>query len=122
MAAEWERCFLAGELVLCAPAMIEILYLARNGNEYDLLDEELRGAYDHVSCDALTWSLALTAQRRLASVEPSFHRRPPIDLLLAAAAHQHELAVLHYDADYDLIRAQAGLEFESRWLAPRGSI
>ena len=30
--------------------------------------------------------------------------------------------VLHYDRDYDLIAERSGLDFQSEWLAPAGSI
>jgi hypothetical protein len=30
--------------------------------------------------------------------------------------------VLHYDSDFDLIAEHTELEFESRWISPRGSL
>lgn len=33
----------------------------------------------------------------------------------------HDLAVLHYDHDYDRIAADSGLRFRSRWIAAPGS-
>jgi hypothetical protein len=30
--------------------------------------------------------------------------------------------VLHYDGDYDLIVKHTALEFESRWVAPAGTL
>lgn len=32
------------------------------------------------------------------------------------------LAVLHYDADFDLIRERTSLRYESTWLAPAGAL
>jgi hypothetical protein len=58
----------------------------------------------------------------MAKVAAQFHRRPPVDFLIAALADQHGLGVLHYDRDYDLIAAHGGLRFESRWIAPPGSL
>jgi len=46
----------------------------------------------------------------------------PVDLIIAAIADTAGIGVLHYDAHYDLILEQTDLRFESRWLAPRGSI
>ena len=63
---------------------------------------------------------ALDAQRALARV--GHHRLPPVDLLVAALADRHGLGVLHYDRDYDLLAENAGLRFESVWLAPAGSL
>jgi predicted nucleic acid-binding protein len=42
------------------------------------------------------------------------------DLLIAAAAQDAALSVLHYDAHFD--RLADVLSFESRWLAPPGSL
>jgi predicted nucleic acid-binding protein len=42
------------------------------------------------------------------------------DLLIAAAAQDAALGVLHYDAHFD--RLATVLSFESRWLAPPGSL
>lgn len=122
VAAEWERAALAGQFVICAPFMVEALYSARNAEEYGALDEELRFGFDHAVANEASWSLALSAQRALANVDPSFHRRPPIDLLIAAVAHQHGVGVLHYDSDYDVIEENTQLDFKSRWLAPRGAL
>ena len=40
----------------------------------------------------------------------------------APVADRHELGVLHYDRDYDLISDKTDLEFASVWLAPAGTI
>ncbi|MEJ7717203.1 MAG: hypothetical protein WKF31_04275 [Thermoleophilaceae bacterium] len=36
---------------------------------------------------------------------------------MAAAAHEHDLGVLHYDRDYDHILEHTTLEYVSRWIA-----
>lgn len=46
----------------------------------------------------------------------------PMDLIIAALADRHDLGILHYDADYDLIRERTDLDFDSVWLAPRGAL
>ena len=46
----------------------------------------------------------------------------PIALLTVAVAHQHALAILRYDKDFDLIREHAPLSFGSVWIVPRGSV
>ena len=119
---EWLRTTRSGQLLICAPFMLEALYSATNEATYMRQLDDLRTGFELVVCDAETWTLALDAQRQLAAVAPAFHRRPPADLLLAATAHQHRLGVLHYDEDYDKIAEHTGLDFESRWLAPRGSL
>jgi predicted nucleic acid-binding protein len=46
----------------------------------------------------------------------------PIDLLVAAVAEHHGSAVLHYDADYQLLAERTDLAFDSVWAGTRGSI
>jgi hypothetical protein len=42
--------------------------------------------------------------------------------MTAALADRHELGILHYDRDYDLILERTDLRFGSVWLARRGSL
>jgi predicted nucleic acid-binding protein len=44
----------------------------------------------------------------------------PQDLLIAAAAQDAAVGVLHYDSDFDTLATV--LSFESRWIAPAGSL
>ena len=37
-------------------------------------------------------------------------------------AKREGLAVLHYDYDYDKIKADGGLGFAAKWIAPAGSL
>ncbi len=63
---------------------------------------------------------AREAQDRLAAV--GHHRLAPIDLMIAACAHEAGAGVLHYDRDYDLIAKHTNLSFESVWLATPGTL
>lgn len=65
---------------------------------------------------------AVRAQAELAAKPGASHRVKPVDLLIAAIAAAERLAVLHYDADYDVIAEHTSLRFDSVWAAPRGSI
>ena len=82
------------------------------------MDELL--ALPHFPIDELVERRAVDAQRELARV--GHHRLPPVDLLVAALADRHELGILHYDRDYDLIAERTDLRFESEWLVPRGTL
>ncbi len=57
-------------------------------------------------------------QRLLASRSQRGRNTP--DLLIAAAAEQAGLTLLHYDADFDLIAKVTGQRCE--WVVPAGSI
>lgn len=48
------------------------------------------------------------------------HRIPPLDYLVAAAAQEAGVDVLHYDHHFD--RLAEVLHFDSRWVAPPGSL
>ena len=57
-------------------------------------------------------------QRLLASKHQRGRKVP--DLLIAAAAEANDLAVLHFDADFDRIAAVTGQRVE--WVVPAGSV
>lgn len=61
---------------------------------------------------------ALQVQRLLAKRSQRGRKIP--DLLVAAAAEQANVAVLHYDADFDLIAAVTGQP--CRWVVAAGSV
>jgi predicted nucleic acid-binding protein len=109
----------AGRIATCLPFLLEAGYSARSAQDHDRLFADLL-ALPHYAIDEAVERRALDAQRQLARV--GHHRLPPVDLLVAALADRHELGVLHYDRDYDLISDKTDLEFASVWLAPAGTI
>lgn len=106
-------------LAVCLPFLLEAGYSARNAADHvDVLDELL--SLPLIAIDHDVERRALDAQRQLARV--GHHRVPPVDVLIAAIADVHTLGILHYDADYDLIREKTDLTFDSVWLVPRGEV
>jgi predicted nucleic acid-binding protein len=120
-ARAWSDAVTDGDVLVCEPFRLEALYSARSLEDYEQLVAEL-DAFERVRCDDMTWALARRAQQDLARDASVSHRVKPIDLLVAASAHQAAADVLHYDGDYDVIAGHTGLSFESVWIAPRGSI
>jgi hypothetical protein len=108
---------LAGQLARPTICDLEVGYSARNGAEWDQLMGALE-ALDSVATTASHVRRALQVQRLLA--ERSQRGRKIPDLLVAAAAEERDLAVLHYDADFDLIGAVTGQRCE--WAVPAGSV
>lgn len=97
-----------------------MLYSAQSGEDFDRLDA-LLGALRDVSVTGSVTNAALAGYRALAHRQPLFHR--PIkfgDLLIAAAAQDAAIRVLHYDQHFDRLADVLG--FESRWIAPAGSL
>jgi predicted nucleic acid-binding protein len=99
--------------------VIEALYSARAPDDFRQMEGEL-ASLGTVLPGPRTYELALRALRDLCGLRPNSHRLPPSDVLIAAVAHEHGVGVLHYDAHYD--RLAEVLDFESVWLAPRGTL
>ncbi len=109
----------AGRLATCLPFLLEAGYSARGARDHTELLDEL-GALPLIGIDERVESRALHAQRQLARA--GHHRLPPVDLIIAAIADTHDVGILHYDSDYDLITEKTDLRYDSVWLASRGSL
>ncbi|MDP8908158.1 MAG: PIN domain nuclease [Chloroflexota bacterium] len=109
-----------GELATCDMVRLELLYSARNAEEFAEIREELAALVD---CPTATdqWHRALSVYEQL-SARGGAHQRSVKhpDLLIAAAAEAAGITVLHYDEDYDRIAEITGQP--TRWLAPAGSL
>jgi len=109
----------AGQIAVCLPFLLEAGYSARDARDHaDLLAELV--ALPSLPIDEPVERRALDVQSQLARA--GHHRLPPVDILLAAIADRHEVGVLHYDGDYDVLATKTDLRFESVWLAERGTI
>jgi predicted nucleic acid-binding protein len=108
-----------GRIATCLPFLLEAGNSARNARDHDALLTDLT-SLPKVWIDEQVEARAVGAQRQLARA--GHHRLPPVDLIIAALADVHGLGVLHYDNDYEIVRAKTDLRFDSVWLAPRGSI
>ena len=107
------------EIATCLPFLLEAGYSAQSAVDHERSVDRL-GTLPSVSVDADVEASARKAQRELARV--GHHRLSPIDLLIAACAHEAGAGVLHYDRDYDRILELTSLRFESVWVAPAGSL
>lgn len=117
----FEQALLAGELWSCPPALLEMRYSARDGNDFAAVAREL-DALTYAPLSDETARSALAAQEALAKTRSISHRVKPVDLLIAAIAASSKIGVLHYDHDYDTIARYSDLAFTSVWVAPRGSM
>ncbi len=96
---------------------LEIGYSARNAREWDRLIRAL-GVFQSIATTAGHVKRAMHVQRLLAARSQRGRKIP--DLLIAAAAEESGLTLLHYDADFDLIAKATGQACE--WVVPPGSI
>lgn len=109
-----------GELATCDMVRLELLYSARNADEFVEIREELAALPD-CPIGKEQWERALWVYEQLGARGGAHQRsvKHP-DLLIAAAAEAADVAILHYDEDYDHIAEITGQPM--RWLAPRGSL
>lgn len=96
---------------------LEVGYSARNVDEWDQLVGAL-DAFDAVETTAAHLRRALQVQRLLAHRSQRGRKIP--DLLVAAAAEELDVAVLHYDADFELITSVTGQR--CHWVVPAGTV
>lgn len=105
----------AGLLVACPMVSLELLAGARDQAAFEDLDRWL-SALDAAPVTRAACERALGASRELGARR----RLPAGDYMIAAAAAERGLAVLHYDRHFDLLCAALGIE--SVWIAPPGSL
>jgi len=108
----------AGLVATCGMVELELLYSARGPDEYARRREQLRDGFESLAMPDEVWARALEVQAQLAAT--SRHRGVALpDLLIAATAERHQVPVVHYDHDYELIADITGQPM--RWVVPRGS-
>jgi predicted nucleic acid-binding protein len=117
---QWSRALLGSQIATCPIVDLELLYSTRNGDDFDRLASDLAQLRTVPVTRSVT-NASQQALRTLAHRAPLHHRSVKLPgLLVAACAADANVGVLHYDEDFD--RLAEVLEFESRWIAPRGSI
>ena len=103
-------------IATCLPVVLEVQYSARNKQDFERERKhfesfELLDITRDVSDYAieLQWLLAKRGQ----------HRIPTPNVMIAAAAAVHDVPLLHYDHDFDLIAEVTGQPTE--WILARGT-
>jgi predicted nucleic acid-binding protein len=96
---------------------LEVGYGSRNAREWDQDMDDL-SVFTLVETTAEHVQRARQVQRLLASRSQRGRKVP--DLLIAAAAEQHRLVLLHYDSDFDLIAKVTGQRCE--WVVSAGTV
>jgi len=96
---------------------LEVGYGSRNAREWDRDMSDL-SVFGLVETSADHVRRARQVQRLLASRSQRGRKIP--DLLIAAAAEEAGLTLLHYDSDFDLISGVTGQTCQ--WVVPAGSI
>jgi predicted nucleic acid-binding protein len=117
--ARWGQQITAGIIAVCPIVELEILYTARSKTDRDELYELLRTAFAWVLMPDRAFDRAAQVQAALTDI--GAHRSAgAVDLLIAATAELHGLALLHYDRDFDAIVRVTGQR--AQWLAAPGDL
>jgi predicted nucleic acid-binding protein len=108
----------AGLVLVCDLVILELTRLAPNEGRAREIADRL-SAFEAIPMSNALWSQARRTQLALAA--NGDHRRvPPADLLLASAAEEAGVALVHYDRDYQRIATASALRHQ--WLAPDGAL
>jgi predicted nucleic acid-binding protein len=107
-----------GEIAMCSPVLMELLWSARNPGSFDDVVARM-GALPQLAADRPVWERAVVVWREL--VGQGRHRQAQqFDLLVAAAAELAGVGVCHYDRHFDVIAEVTGQPV--RAIAPLGSL
>ncbi|HEY0392276.1 MAG TPA: PIN domain-containing protein [Solirubrobacterales bacterium] len=108
----------AGLVLVCDLVILELTRLAPNEHRAHEVADRL-AAFEAIPMPNRLWAQA--RQTQLALAANGDHRRvPPADLLLASAAEDAGVALVHYDRDYERIAAVSGLSHQ--WLVSDGTL
>ena len=114
----WGADLTRGRLAVTGIGMLEILVSAQSSASFVSVRSAL-GAMPRLAVTETIIERALDVQQSM--VSRGTHRAPsPADFILAACAEANELAVLHFDKDFDLIAEVTGQR--SEWILPHGSV
>lgn len=117
--ARWQEQITAGLVAVCPIVELELLHSTRSRASREELVELLGTAFAWVSMPDQAFARAAEVQAAL--TDRATHRSAgAVDLLVAAAAELHRLALLHYDHDFHQVSLVTGQPVA--WLAPPGSI
>lgn len=107
-----------GLLARCGFTDLEFGVSARSREDHHTSGTYRRDALEYVTTPDAVWDRAWGVQEALS--DKGFHRSVKIpDLVIAAVAEHHGIAVMHYDDDFDLIAAVTRQRVE--WVVPAGT-
>lgn len=108
----------AGLVLVCDLVILELTRLAPNEGRARETADRL-AAFEAIPMSTRLWPQVGETQMALAT--RGDHRRvPPAELLLASAAEEANVALIHYDRGDERIAAASGLRHE--WLVPDGTL
>lgn len=113
---DWQQAMVGDQIRTCSIINFELLYSARTTAEVDETDAQLSALRRVPITDSICHA-AEAAYRELGRTSDLAQRSIPFpDFLIAAAAEDAAIGVLHNDSDFDGLKQY--FDFESRWLYP----
>jgi predicted nucleic acid-binding protein len=109
----------AGLVATCGVIEFELGWATRSGPEFEQVRDDRDAGYEWLPTLDEDWRRALNVQAEL--WHGGLVRAVGFsDLLVAAVAEREDVAVLHYDSDFDLIAKITGQA--AQWVVPRGTV
>ncbi|MEW2395778.1 PIN domain nuclease [Streptomyces sp. NPDC046862] len=105
--AEWDDRIGAGLVALCDITELEILYSARSATDRERVKRTLNAHYTWCPMPDGIYRRARVVQETL-TTKGEHRSAGPCDLLVAAAAEEAGLTLLHYDRDFETIARTTG--------------
>jgi predicted nucleic acid-binding protein len=115
----WAAALRGRQIATCTVVTLELLYSTRDAQEFTTLEAE-QALLREVPVAVSAQRAAIGSLRDLTAGGAGQHRVPVADALIAAAAQEAGVDVLHYDRHYD--RLAQVLSFASVWIAPAGAL
>jgi len=111
---------LGGNLCSSPASVLEAGYSARTSAEHDLICASLTEGFEMLP---LTPDVGLESIRMQRALSAAGQGRAVgvFDLLHGACAVAHEVTLVHYDHDFELL-AELVSELRQQWVVPRGSV
>ncbi|MDT0483596.1 MULTISPECIES: PIN domain nuclease [Streptomyces] len=105
--AEWDDRIAAGLVAICDLTELEVLYSARSATDRARLKAALDTHYTWCPMPEGVYRRSRIIQEEL-TAKGEHRSAGPVDLLVAAAAEEAELTLLHYDRDFETIARTTG--------------
>jgi hypothetical protein len=116
---QWTAALRGRQIATCSIVTLELLFSTRDAREFTTLEAE-QALLREVPVAVSAQRAAIGSLRDLVAGGSGQHRVPIADALIAAAAQDAGVDVLHYDHHYD--RLAQVLSFASVWIAPAGAL
>jgi predicted nucleic acid-binding protein len=107
-AARWTRAVTHGVIAVCDPVELEVLRWIPGGADRRAMKRVLAESYSWLPVPDDAWQRARALQDELGD-RGQHNSASVVDLVVAVTAIRHQVAVLHDDADYEVISRFTGL-------------